>query len=85
MKKEYWKDIISFEKMYQISSLGRIKSLQREVCCNKGKRLIKEKILKQTINNKGYYQIQLTKQGKYYQKTVHRLVAEAFINNDDNK
>jgi hypothetical protein len=71
--------------MYQVSNLGKIKSLRREVPCNKGKRLIEEKILKYTLSNKGYYQIQLTKNSKYYQKTIHRLVAEAFIENPENK
>jgi hypothetical protein len=82
---EIWKDITGFEGMYQVSNLGRVKSLRREIICNKGKRIVEERILKQTINNSGYFNLQLTKESKYYQKTVHRLVLEAFVDNPENK
>lgn len=78
---EIWKDIKGYEGYYQISSLGRVKSLKRMV----GKRKCKELIKSPSITNKGYYKLPLCKCGetKYYH--IHRLVAEAFIDNEYNK
>ena len=79
LEKEIWKDIKGFEGLYRVSNLGRVKSLKR---FRKGKNdslaSVKEKILKPSINHRGYYQVQLWKQsiGKRYM--VHRLVWEAF-------
>lgn len=67
---EIWKDIKGFEKMYQVSNLGRIKSFK----CNK------EKILKPSINGAGYLSLSLFKDSKDYTKRVHIIVAEAFLN-----
>lgn len=80
--KEIWKHIIGFEGIYQISNIGRVKSLERKV----GHRLLKEKILSPTINNTkdGYLQINLSINKKRYPKLIHRLVAEAFIENPNN-
>ena len=78
-EKEIWKDIPNYEGLYQISNLGRVKSLER---FRKGKNgslsSVKEKILKPGILNSGYYIIGLTKQSilKFYY--VHRLVWESF-------
>ena len=71
---EIWKEIPNYEG-YQVSNLGRVKSLERIDAL--GHRL-KEKILKPQINSSGYYRIQLHKQSirKFYM--VHRLVWEAF-------
>lgn len=76
---EQWKDIVGFEGIYQISSLGRIKSLP-----GKDKSVRREKILKQK-NKKGYFEVILWKNSKYSSFRVHRLVATHFINNHDNK
>lgn len=79
---EKWKDIIGYESKYQISNLGRVKSLERKINCNNGFRIVKEKILKQNIVN-GYFRIQLGLNGKSF--LVHRLVAINFIGLDSNK
>ena len=73
-KKEVWKDIPEYEG-YQASNLGRVKSLERIDA--RGHRL-KEKILKPSIDHKGYYRVCLYKNliGKRYY--VHRFVWEAF-------
>ena len=60
---------------YLITSQGRVLSLKY------GKMIE----LKQHKNNWGYYYVTLSKNGKLYSKTVHRLVAQAFIPNPDNK
>jgi len=73
MKNEIWKDIIGYEGLYQISSLGRVKSLGND----KSK---KEKILKNILNGSGYFQVGLYKNNKNIVKRVHQLVAIAFLN-----
>ena len=82
--KEIWRDIKDYEGMYQVSNLGRIKSLERYVKGNKSKKLIKERILV-NVNKRGYMHIALWNQKKYKACRVHRLVAQAFIDNPENK
>lgn len=76
MSNEIWKDIKDYEMLYQISNLGNVKSLH----CNK------EKIMKLTIRSKNYpyYFVGLLKNGKRKYFAVHRLVAQAFVNNPNN-
>lgn len=87
MENEIWKDIPGFEGYYQVSNLGRIKSLERVVACSVrlgGFRTKGETIRKQDIGSKGYHRVYLQKDkiGKKY--LVHRLVAEAFVANPNN-
>lgn len=73
---ETWKPIKGYEGLYEISNLGRVKSLPKFYCNNST--LHKERFLKPQ-NKKGYYQVALLKNGKPKWISVHRLVAEAFI------
>ena len=83
---EQWKDIPGFEGRYQISSLGRVKSLPRKVNNHTGELMVKEKILKQRHDFKGYLRIDLKdNNGKHKYLGVHRLVAETFISNPEGK
>ena len=86
---EIWKDIEGHEGIYQVSNLGRVKSLSREIpVANHGAwrtRTIPEKILKLHLNENGYVIIILTKDKVRATKKMHRVVAEAFIPNPENK
>ena len=71
---ETWKEIAGYEGLYEVSDLGRVKSLGN----NKSR---KEKILKPQKECSGYLQIGLYKDGHGKMLKIHRLVAEAFIPN----
>lgn len=68
--KEVWEDIQGYEGYYQVSNLGRVKSLYKGSA-----------ILKGSVNNRGYHTVILYKDGKYKHFLKHRLVAQAFIPN----
>lgn len=82
--KEIWKDIKNFEGFYQISNLGRVKSLERKVKNKNGYRIVKEKILCNYINNNGYYCVNLRKKCGIDIKLIHRLIGEYFMLNPNN-
>ena len=84
---EEWKDIPNFKGMYQISNLGRVKSLQRFEIDNRHKgqlRIRYGRILKQATDKGGYKIVVLSKDAKPHRWLVHRLVAIAFIPNPNN-
>lgn len=82
---EEWRDIKGYEGQYQVSSEGRVKSLQREIVYKDGrKKYIREKVLHNIISDLGYYHVCLSKNGTPKRYKVHRLVAEAFIPNPNN-
>ena len=81
---ELWKDIKSFEGLYQVSTLGRVRSLDKYIDVkirNVDKVLKRGKILKPAYDKDGYLRVSLCKNGKRTNFYVHRLVAEAFIPN----
>jgi len=71
--KEVWKDIKGYEGNYKISNFGRIESVRYG------------RILKQTVNHKGYKYVSISYNKKVSTYRVHRLVAIAFIDNKENK
>ena len=80
-------DIKGFEGSYQVSNLGRVKSIGRSITYANGiVHIVEEKILKLRITPKGYVHICLVDANKKkHNKAVHRLVAQAFIPNPFNK
>lgn len=78
---EIWKDIKGYEGLYQVSNLGRVKRILfiNRICIKE-----KEKMLKPRQNKFGYLLVSLSKNGKIKQITIHRLVAETFLNNPNN-
>jgi len=80
---EIWQDIKGFEGLYKISTYGRVKSLGNGNSTNTATK--KQRIMKTGIASNGYVKIKLNKASKRYYKTMHRLVAENFLINPNNK
>lgn len=64
---EIWKDVLGYEGLYMVSSLGRIKNGRTEV------------VLKPSKQNSGYLKVNLHSNGRQETKTVHRIVASSFL------
>ena len=83
MEKEIWKDIPGYEGYYQVSSLGRVKSLERVVGHTRhGEYTLKGKIRKLSLNTQGYLIVRLSNGGIVKTIKVHKLVAMAFLNHE---
>ena len=70
---EQWRDIEGYDGAYQVSDLGRVRSLK----------FGKVRVLRISKNMKGYLFVNLHRDGKQKNVSVHRLVASAFIENDN--
>lgn len=83
---ELWKNIRGYEGLYKISNQGRVMSLPRTIYRSNGKsHYIRKTILSPGIDSKGYLRVSLSKDKKAKTLKVHRLVANAFIPNEENK
>ena len=75
---EIWKDIVGYEGLYQVSSLGRVKSLDRIIIRKNGSRQrVSERVLK-AKKNKGYLQVTLSKNKISKNCRIHRVVLQTF-------
>jgi hypothetical protein len=81
---EVWKDIPGYEGLYQVSNLGRVKSLERFKDNNGGLVRVPEKIMTGGKRH-GYILMFLSKEGSRKTFAAHRLVAQVFIPNPENK
>lgn len=83
MNKEIWKSIIGYENLYEVSNKGRVKRIFKKeiILKNCEQIIIRHKGSKPYIRNR----VNLYKNGKYKTFKVHRLVANAFIPNPENK
>jgi len=86
MENERWKDVVEYEGFYQVSSLGRVRSVDRKIKHknNSHFNLYKGKVLRQGYSH-GYMSCVLTKNSKKRTVRVHRLVTIAFIPNLEDK
>ena len=84
---EVWENIKGYEGLYQVSNMGRVKSLERTVTQKNGRKYsVKERILKPRATPSGYLLVSLCNgSGKVKTFKVHRLVCEAFHENPKNK
>ena len=77
---EVWKDIPDFERYYQVSTLGRVRSVGRTVIYKDGRiAYFKSKIMKQGTNLKGYKKAYFSKDCIQSSHQVHALVMLAFV------
>ena len=83
--KEIWKDIKGYEGQYIVSNLGHVRSLDRYVNTYHGPRITLGQSLKRQKGRDGYDRVALCTHQFHKLRQVHRLVAEAFIPNPENK
>jgi len=76
---EIWKDVEGYEGIYQVSDMGRVKSLNKTTIRRGYSYNLKEKIMKPQLSGIGYYQVSLWKDKKFKLYKVHRLVASNFL------
>ena len=76
---EQWKPVHGYEGIYEVSSHGRVRSLDRTVTRSGGQVRRKGKVLRATLNPGGYPVVSLYRQGRPKNRYVHALVAEAFF------
>lgn len=79
---EIWKDVIGYEGVYQINQNGDVKSLKRNT---PGTLTTVDKLITKQLNSKGYFVYKLSKNSKSKTKSLHRLLAESFIPNENNE
>lgn len=86
LEKEEWRDILGYEGIYQVSNLGRIKSLDRYVNRSRnGDALVKGRIMKFFTNKNNAFYIHLKNEFNIGQgRSVAKIVAETFIRNENN-
>ena len=75
MECEVWKDVKGYEGLYKVSNTGKVKSFQRN----------REKLLSDKYYENGYLRASLSKNKEKKKVLIHRLVAETFIPNPENK
>ena len=85
MNKETWKDVTGYAGLYQVSDLGRIRSLGRECNSKNGSRQRKkERILTQEVTIHGYCRVRLfDAEGNAKHFAVHRLVMQEFVGDSE--
>lgn len=85
MMREEWRPVIGYEGLYEVSNKGRVRSLDRMRYDGKRSYAVRERVLKQKLNAYGYPVVSLNKSGKSKTATVHRLIANAFLENPEGK
>lgn len=76
---EEWRAVPGWEGAYEVSSLGRVRSLTRTIATERGSRTYKGRMLSPGLVGWGYRSVRLRADGRVDQKRVHQLVAAAFV------
>lgn len=79
---ETWKDVKGYEGHYQVSSCGRVKSVKRAYKTKKSWKTVPERI-RIAVKTHGYLYCVLWKDGKHERFAIHRMVADAFLENPE--
>lgn len=82
---EVWQDVEGFEGVYKVSTYGRVKSVERKIWNGQGYYTYKERFKTLCPHKWGYYQVKLSDNNIDTMHLVHRLVAETFIPNFNNR
>lgn len=83
---EIWMPVIGYEGLYEVSNIGRVKSLERKVETKGGAlRSNKERIMKQTLNRYGYMRLSLMNKANKKIHYVHVIVFESFVSKRNGK
>ena len=86
MEEEIWKDVPQYEGLYQASTLGRVRSIDRVVDCKRDyQKHLKGKIISQKKHMAGYKIVCLSKNGNETHFFTHIVIARTFIENPENK
>lgn len=86
MINEEWKDVKNFEGYYEVSNMGNVRRKKSKTFYKDGRVAnFSQTVLKPTLNHKGYKRVYLSVNSKKYSKYIHRLVAETFIDDTENK
>lgn len=81
---EEWKPVVGYEGFYEVSDWGNVRSVAREIETSKGTRRYKSKTINPQKKENGYYIVDLYNKGIREHKFIHKIVAEAFIQNQNN-
>ena len=81
---EIWKDVVGYEGLYEVSNLGRIRSLDRVVAHHTAGTAVRKGKMRCLSFDGNYLNVSLSRDGKTVTRRVHRVVAEAFIPNPNN-
>lgn len=84
MEQEIWKEIKGYEGYYEVSNLGRFRSMDRIIIFKDGRKVFyKGKNINGTIGRDGYIDVKLSKNGEIKTRKLHRLISQTFIFKED--
>lgn len=86
IKGEEWRDVVGYKGYYQVSNFLRLKSLGKKIETKTGQAINRREVLMKTnVRKDGYVQVRLSKASKRKSFLFHRIIADAFISNPENK
>jgi len=86
MNDEKWIDCKNYENNYEVSNLGNVRRKNNPTHYKDGRiAYFSQTVLKPSLNKKGYERVYLSVNSKKITRSVHRLIAESFLENPENK